>query len=503
VLVNRTLILFATLGHAQLDGFDYAVIALYLVAMLALGALLSSRIRAFKDYFLAGGALTTPLLVCTLVSSYYGIEAMFGTSESGFYYGVAAWFWFSLPFYVFITFAALVIVPRVRSYSGAMTLSDILERQYGMSTRVVGAAACFFYSAPVIAMAGMMTLMDFLGIPTGWGLLATISICATYTMMGGLWADAISDTLQFLLMCASLAIAVPFAVEWIGGWSFVGRMTATTETVNHFTHHGGLSGWMLAAWTMTCLSVLVEPAFYQRVFAAKDARSVQRALFVGILLWASYDWGVTLIGIIARAAVEQGMLPEELEGKAALLTVCMEMLPTGLRGLMIGGILAAAMSMIDSYSLLASGNVVYDIYRPTLDPQASDRRLLVMTRAGVFGVMVASALLSLLFDRMRDTWQFMAGIMASVVLVPVMAALFFQPRRGAGLWGAVGGFVGLFIFYGLLFKLGAYDLEEETYVWRIGGIEVWQDYAVLCALPISLAAFLIGHTLDRGGEAKR
>jgi SSS family solute:Na+ symporter len=493
----------ALLDHAQLDRLDYVVIGLYLAAMLALGAVLSTRIQAFRDYFLAGGALTTPLLICTLVSSYYGIEVTFGTSESGFYYGVVAWFWYSLPYYFFIAFAALVIAPRLKRYGGAMTLSDILEWHYGMPTRVVGAAACFFYSAPILAMAGMMTMMTYLGIPTGWGLLVAISVCAAYTMMGGLWADAISDTLQFVLMCVSLAIAIPFAIEWIGGWSFVERLAADAggEAVHHFSHHGGMSGWMLVAWSLTGLTV--EPAFYQRVFAASDARSVQKALLVGILLWASYDWGVTLIGIIARAAVEQGMLSDKLEGKAALLTVCMEMLPTGLRGLMIGGILAAAMSMIDSYSLLASGNVVYDIYRPTLDPQASDRRLLVMTRAGVFGVMVASALLSLLFDRMRDTWQFMAGIMASVVLVPVMGALFFQPRRGAGLWGAIGGFVGLFVFYGVLFNFGAYDDGEETYVLRLGTVEIWQDYAVLCALPISLAAFLAGNALDRSQEETR
>jgi solute:Na+ symporter, SSS family len=493
----------ALFDHPQLDTLDQVVIGLYLAAMLALGAVLATRIRAFKDYFLAGGALTTPLLVCTLVSSYYGIEVTFGTSESGFYYGVVAWFWYSLPYYFFIAFAALVIAPRLKRYGGAMTLSDILERHYGMPTRVVGAAACFFYSAPVLAMAGMMTLMSYLGIPTGWGLIAAIAICAAYTVMGGLWADAISDTLQFVLMCVSLAIAIPLAVQWIGGWSFVERLSAdgNGDVAHHFAHHGGLNGWMLVAWSLTGLTVLVEPAFYQRVFAASDARSVQRALLIGISLWAAYDWGVTLIGIIARAAVEQGMLPADLEGKSALLALCMEMLPTGLRGLMIGGMLAAAMSMIDSYSLLASGNVVYDIYRPTLDPNASDRRLLAMTRVGVFGVMAASALISLLFERMRDTWQFMAGIMASVVLVPVMAALFFQPRRSAGLWGAAGGFAGLVAFYGLLFSFGAYDLSEETYVWRIGGVEIWQDYAVLCALPISTAAFLAGHALG-GNDAE-
>ena len=154
--------------------------------MLALGAVISTRIRGFKDYFLAGGSLTTPLLVCTLVSSYYGIDVTFGTSESSYYYGMVAWFWYSLPFYVFFALAALVIAPRLRRYGDAMTMSDVIEQHYGRGTRVVGAAACFIYSAPVLAMAGMMTLMDYLGLPVGWGLVVTIGVCAIYTTMGGL-----------------------------------------------------------------------------------------------------------------------------------------------------------------------------------------------------------------------------------------------------------------------------------------------------------------------------
>jgi SSS family solute:Na+ symporter len=484
---------------SPLDAFDYSIIGAYMVGMVALGWVLSSQIKAFKDYFLASGALTTPLLVCTLVSSYYGVDVTFGTSESGYYYGVVAWFWYSIPYYFFIAFAALVIAPRLRRYGDAMTLSDVLEHHYGMRTRVVGAAACFVYSAPVLAMAGMMTMMEFLGIPTTWGLIVAIGVCAAYTTMGGLWADCISDTVQFVLMCVSLAIAIPLAIQWVGGWSFIDHLPKdpTSGEGILLTHHGGLSGWMLVAWAITGITFLVDPAFYQRVFAASDARSVQRSLMVGIILWASYDWGAMLLGIIARAAVEQGLIAQALPGKQALLTVCMEMLPTGLRGLMIGGIIAAAMSQIDSYALLASGNLVYDIYRPLLDPGASDRRLLVLTRAGVFAVMTASALVSLLFDRMRDTWQFMASVMASVVLVPVLGALFGRPRPAAGLAGAVAGFVGLVGFYVLLFTQGRLDPHAETFIWRLGGFELWQDYAVLCALPVSLVGFLLGNLMGR------
>jgi hypothetical protein len=55
--------------------------------------------------------------------------------------------------------------------------------------------------------------------------------------------------------------------------------------------------------------------------------------------------------------------------------------------------------------------------------------------------------------------------------------------------------VGLVTFYTLLFAFGRYDDQNETYIWRIGGVELWQDYAVLCALPVSLAGFLLGNRL--------
>jgi SSS family solute:Na+ symporter len=318
-------------------------------------------------------------------------------------------------------------------------------------------------------------------------------------VLGGLWADAVSDTIQFVLMCMSLAITIPLAVDWVGGWTFLEYLPVRDGdfTSTHLQSDGGLSTWMLVAWATTGLSVLVEPAFCQRVFAAQDERSVKHALLVGILLWAAYDWGVTIIGIIAQAAVQQSLLAGDLEGNAALLTVCTQMLPTGLRGLMIGGILAAAMSTIDTYSLLASGNIVYDIYRPVIDPYASDRRLLLLTRIGVFGVMIAAALISLLFDRMRDTWQFMSSVATSVVFVPMMGALFGRPRPLAGFLAAVAGLAGLIIFYTLLFTQGTYNLNQETYMLQLGDVELWQDYAVLCALPVSCLGYVLGNLMGK------
>lgn len=482
---------------ANLGTLDWALIVTYLVAMIGLGAALSRRIKGFKDYFLAGGALTTPLLICTLVSTYFGLDVTFGTSESAFYDGVSAWVWYSFPYYITLIFAALVIAPRLRRLGGMMTLSDLLDRQYGPGTRFISAIACFVYSAPILQMAGMITLLSLLGLPTHSGLIIAIVVCAVYTIMGGLWADAVSDTVQFLLMCVSIAVMIPLALERVEGFAFAQQLPA-----EHLTGGGDNSTWLLLAWAAGSLTVLVEPAFYNRAFAAKDARSIRNALLLGIGLWAAYDWGVVIIGMMAQAAVTMGLegFGGDLEGREALLTMGMNVLPTGLRGLMLGGILASAMSTIDSYSLLASGNLTYDILRPlrrAAGREFTDRALLRLTRVGVFAVMAAAAVISLAFDRIREGWLFMTSVLVSVVLVPALGALFGRPQRAAGLTASAAGLLGLIVFYAVMFTQGVRDPDEETYVLRIGSVEIWQECAVLFAAPVSLLGFLAGEFLGR------
>ena len=118
----------------------------------------------------------------------------FGTSESGFYYGVVAWFWYSLPYYFFIAFAALVIAPRLKRHGGAMTLSDILERHDGMPTCVVGAAACFFYSAPHSRDGGDDDDDAISWHPYWLGAARGDQRLRCLYDEGSRWADAISDT---------------------------------------------------------------------------------------------------------------------------------------------------------------------------------------------------------------------------------------------------------------------------------------------------------------------
>ena len=488
----------------KLSVLDWSVIGLFLVLMLGLGAYLASRINSFQEYFLAGGALSTPLLICTLVSTYYGLDVTFGTSETSFYYGLSAWFWYCLPYYLFIGIAAVLIASRLRRHDAA-SLAELLEQRYGRGMSVLGSAACFVYSAPILAIAGLMTLMSWLGVPDVWGVLVTVGICAAYTSMGGLWADTISDTVQFVLMCVTIALALPLAVEWVGGWSFVDHLPTSADGERIFlSHHGGQGLSVLLTWALAGTTVLVEPAFYQRVFAARDTKAITRALLLGILLWAAYDWIVVMIGMIAQAAVSQGLLASELDGRKALLEVAVTVLPLGLRGIMIGGIIAAAMSTIDSYSLLAAGNLVYDIGNRMLRRPMSDRQLVWAMRGAVVLVLLLSVAAALGFERLRHAWLFMSSLLAATTLVPTMACLFGKPRRGAGLWSGLIGLIGLVAYLVIVIRWGTYNVEDEVYVLTcqlplLGAVELEQYNGVVVALPCSLIGLALGQLWYRHG----
>ena len=478
---------------------DYAVLTAYVGAMLAIGWLVSRTIGSFRDWFVASGTMTTPLLVCTLVSTYYGLDVLFGGSELAYEEGVVAWFWYSRPYYFAILLTALLLARRLKQRD-FLSLPDIVAERYGRGTQTVVALASFVYSLPLLSIMGLGVLFDvMLGIPFVWGVLLGAGVSTIYTLMGGIMADALTDTIQFVLMCVSLAVAAIVVIGEAGG---VDAMRASVPP-EFFEPRGTYPLTVLLVYSLAALSVLVEPAFYQRVFAAVSARSVIHALLIGMVLWASFDWIVTILGISAAA---QGL---EVEGRYALLEVVLPALPAGLAGLFVASVLATAMSTIDSYLLISGGNLAYDLYRPWRAPDIGDARLLRYTRFGVVIASVASVLLALFFRSMVAAWIFMATVLVVTTLVPVLAAL-YVPRiatRAAGIASALTGLGVAALYSALVRGFGAFDPEWETMIWQtsIFGIDValWQEYAVVAALPASVLAFAIGSVFGRRSAEQR
>lgn len=481
--------------NAHMTWFDFAIIGAYLAFMLWIGFYVSRRMKNFDEFFIAGRTMTTPILICTLVSTYYGIDVLFGTSELAFNEGIVAWFGYSRPTYVFFIIAAFLLTKRLRNEK-FRSLPDVLERYYGRPAGVFGAIASFIYSLPSLGLFGLgMVFKVILGLDPKIGGLVLGGVALVYTLWGGLWAVAITDTIQFTLMCVTLAIAVPIVITKVGGFDYVAQNLSPT----YFDTLGGVPIWLVVVYASTGLSILVDPAFYQRIFAARSFRNVRNALLIGIVLWSAYDWCVTAGGMLAAAAVHAGILPADTHPNGALLRVVVFALPWGLTGLFLAGVLSAEMSTIDSYCLVAGGNVVYDIYRPVFNPRATDDQLIRLTKWGILLSWVLGYILAFYFERLLALWVFMSTVLTSTVFVPIMGGLFWKGRKTklAGLLSCAGGFATAVFYYLLVHQLGTFDEEYGTFIWTItaGGrsVSLWQEYALLFSLPASLLGFIAGN----------
>lgn len=483
---------------AAFGAVDQAIVVLYLIGMLGVGVLTASRIRDFRDFFIAGGRLTTPLLVCTLVSTYYGLDVTFGSSETAFYEGIAAFVAYSAPFYVFYAAAAVLVAPRLRRLS-AISLPEVMGDAYGPPARAAAALASFVYSAPIISVAGMGLIgATFFGLDPWVGCVIGASIALAYTVLGGLLADAMTDAVQFVVMCLSAAIAAAIVLVKVGGPEAIGARLGGEA----LAPLGTLSAWELLVFAGVAMTPLVEPAFYQRTFAAAATRQIVRALLIGTVLWACYDWVVVYLGLAGRDLVAAGRLPADLDGSAVLLAVVAYALPPGLLGLFVAGCVAAAMSTVDSYTLIAAGNIVYDGWQAVTGRRLSDRALLLSTRLLAAVTLAAALGLSLLFERLRDAWIFMSTVLLSTVFWPLLAVL-FVPRLATPRAGRFSATVGLGLSLALFvaFQTLGVPTDDGSLAIEVtfGGrsLDVAREAGLLIALPVSLAAFAAGWIADR------
>ena len=478
---------------------DYIIISLYLLGMVGVGLWFAKKHSDFEDFFLAGRSLTTPLLITTLISTYYGIDVLFGDSQLGFTNGVVAWFAYARPTYAFFLIAAFLLAHRLKQ-EDFKSLPDILDKYYGKKTRYVGAVTSFIYSLPALSLYGFGMLGEVI---LGWepimGMLVLGGIALIYTITGGFWAVALTDSIQFVLMCVVLAMAFPFAMNLIGGFD---SMIEVLEP-SYFDTLGDMSIWLIIIYASTGLSILVEPTFYQRIFAAKSYKNVRNALVIGIFIWGSYDWIITILAMAAKVAVIQGTLPGDVAPDAALLTIMVAALPAGALGLFLAGVLSTEMSTLDSYCLVAGGNVAYDIYKPAFKPSATDQELIKTTRQGILLSWVLGFAMAISFDQMLGLWVFLASILISSVLAPILLGMYVPKFRKplAGFLSAGLGLVSTVILNIYIMTNGVFDLDEETYIIHWFGIDFLQEFVMYITVPISLIGFFVGLIFDKGDRS--
>ena len=265
----------------HISPIDLAVVGLYLLMMLGVGYYIYKKAPSFEEFLLAGRTMTTPILICTLASTYYGLDVLFGTSELAYNDGVVAFFGYSELSLGIYLFAAYALSTRLRA-ARFTSLPEILDRHYGLGAGVMGALASILYSIPALSLFAIGRLSEVMfGIDAPIGALLLGGIALVYTLWGGLWAVAITDTIQFVLMCITLAIAIPILMIELGGFDAI----ALIAPENYFAPFGGIPIWLMIAYAATGISILVDPGYYQRIFAARSPKQARNAMLISVGIW--------------------------------------------------------------------------------------------------------------------------------------------------------------------------------------------------------------------------
>ncbi len=416
------------------SALDWALIAVYFLA-LALVWVRGLRARpSTEDYLVAGRRVTLPAFVATLVATWYG--GILGVGEYAWRYGVANWLVFGAPYYLGAALFALFLARRARE-SELLTLPDLLERAYGRGAALVGATAVFVNAAPAayVLMLGTLFAAMFGGPAAPWVVAAAV-LSVFYVDRGGLRAVILTDQLQFLLMYLGFVILLGSLVLQHGGMAFL----STRVPDSHWVWHGGNGAAAVIVWYVIALGTMVDPAFWQRAYAARNPRVARNGVLWSIVFWMGFDFMTTACGLYARA-----LLPDLADPVYAFPRLANLTLPPVALGLFYLGMIATVMSTIDSYAFIAATTVGRDlIWRVRGGDPA---RIPVWSRYGLWLAAAFATALALARPSVVSLWHDLGSVVTPVLLLPVLLALSRRGRpgpRGALLLMLVPGAVTLF-----------------------------------------------------------
>ncbi len=447
---------------------DYLLIVAYLGTLLTLGFLRRVKKDSPASQLIVGGrVLTLPAFVASLVSTWYG--GILGVGEYSYLYGLSNWLVFGVPYYLAAFIFAMFLARKARQ-SEVLTIPDRLAQTYDDKTALAGSVIIYLMTVPAayVLMIGILCQQLF-GWPFWVGIIGGTTFSVVYIYFGGFNSVVRTDLFQFGLMFLGFVALAIVLITSYGGYTFLADNTPAT----HFTWHGGNSGWYVAIWYVIALATLIEPAFYQRCYAAKSAGVARTGILVSIACWAFFDFLTTTCGLYARA-----LLPQLDNAVASYPALAMRVLPVGLMGIFALALLATVMSTIDSYSFVAASTFSRDIVMRLF--RIPELKTTLYTRIGLVVTTVLAVAMVLFFRSVVDIWHVFGSIGTPALLVPVFTS-FVGRRRLPSRWAlvsivAAGGL-------SLIWYLPQYYTSNETY---------WYDVEpVFPGLALSIVIFAV------------
>lgn len=418
-----------------------AFVIVYLLALIGVGAIKAGKIKSQADFSLAGRGLSTFVLVGTLLATWIGTGSIFGNAQKTYEIGLGA---FVLPVAGVLGIMLLYfLAARIRRLE-QFTIQDILERRFGVATRIIGMVALMLayviivsyqYRAGAAVVGRLIPAID----GTPWTVVGVAAFVIAYTALAGMFSVAYTDVVNGVLMCVGIFVSLPILFSQIGGFSGLWEslpashrgMTSTYAPIQ-------LVNWLLPAF----LLILGDANVYQRFFSAKNPAVARHSAAWLILGIAVLECAIIALALLGRALVGKGTMDAPDNVGHVVVSIAFDALPPVLGAMLMGTIIAIVVSTADSFLLAPATSFVRDVYKRFLKPEASEQSVVLLGRVVVIAFGSVALLLAFSSDKFFEVALFAYTIYGASI-TPVMLAAFFWPRatRAGATWGMLTGVV--------------------------------------------------------------
>ena len=447
---------------------DYSLVALYFVFVLGIGWAAKSKVSSSIDFFLSGRGLPAWVTGRAFISANLGAVEIVGHSANGVQYGFQTMHYFWIGAVPAMVFLGIVMMPFYYG-SKVRSVPEFMLRRFGSAAHLVNALS-FAIAQLLIAGVNLLLLAKVVNSLLGWPMWLTLLIAAiivlSYITLGGLSAAIYNEVLQFFVIVAGLLPLTIIGLNRVGGWSGLKERVAT-ESHFHTWPGTDISGFANPAWSVIGivfgLGFVLSFGYWttnfvevQRSMAAESMSAARRTPIIGAFPKMFIPFIVVIPGMVAGTLVTP-IMDGSAQPNDAVLYLMRDLLPNGLLGIAIAGLLAAFMAgmaaNISSFNTVMS----YDIWQTYIVKDRDDDYYLKFGRiATVIATFIAvfTAIIAANFGNVMDYLQTLFGFFNAPLFATFILGMFWKRMTPTAGWvGLVSGTAAAIVFWAL--SLGA------------------------------------------------
>jgi SSS family solute:Na+ symporter len=463
------------------NGLDYAILALYFVVVLGIGFAAKRSVKTSLDFFLSGRSLPAWITGLAFVAANLGATEILGMAANGAQYGVYTVHWYWIGAVPAMVFLGLVMMPFYYG-SKVRSVPEFLLHRFGPSSHLLS-SIIFALSSLLIAGVNLYAMAIVLQALLGWPQWVAIVVAGVFVLayitLGGLSSAVYNEVLQFFVILAALIPLTIVGLKRVGGWD------GLTDSLTASHGHAFVTAWegtgigspnpLGANWLTIVLGLGFVLSFgywttnfaeVQRALSAKNLSAGKRtpliAAFPKILIPAVVIVP-GLIALVMEPAI--GKTKGGLQYNEAIPLLMRDLLPNGVLGIAITGLLAAFMAGMAAN--VSSFNTVFtnDIWAAYLKKNRPDGHYVRVARwCTAIGVLVGmgTAFIASSFSNIMNYLQTLFSFFNVPLFVVFIIGMFWKKTTpAAGFWGLLSGTVAAMVNYFGLYKQGVIGIPSE------------------------------------------